>query len=164
VSSSLFFPLALHPTPLGAFFWLFPVLAALGSVAGPDQARQTQPGMSGIVRHAVFAIGGILPLLALVALALVPLASNTLAFFELWPLAFCTVVALLIGRASGSGASLPIALLALGAALPATALLVLSGYALYYFAPESVRPALGWAHAFVGLTMAVLIASHRRGV
>ena len=44
------------------------------------------------------------------------------------------------------------------------ALLVLSGYALYYFAPESVRPALGWAHAFVGLTMAVLIASHRRGV
>ena len=44
------------------------------------------------------------------------------------------------------------------------ALLVLSGYALFYFAPESVRPALGWAHAFVGVTMAVLIASHRRGV
>ena len=127
MSSSLFFPLAVHPTPLGAFFWLFPVLAALGSVAGPDQARQTHPGMSGSARHAVFAIGGILPLLALVALALVPLASNTLAFFELWPLAFCAVVALLIGRASGSEASLPIALLALGAALPATALLVLSG-------------------------------------
>ena len=42
-------------------------------------------------------------------------------------------------------------------------LLVLSGYALFYFAPESVRPALGWAHAFIGLTMAVLIAKHRRG-
>ena len=44
------------------------------------------------------------------------------------------------------------------------ALLVLSGYALYYFAPESLRPALGWAHAFLGVTMAVLIATHRRGV
>lgn len=44
------------------------------------------------------------------------------------------------------------------------ALLAISGYALFYFAPESVRPALGWAHAFVGATMAVLIASHRRGV
>ena len=44
------------------------------------------------------------------------------------------------------------------------ALLVLSGYLLFYFASESVRPALGWAHAFVGMTMAVLIASHRRGV
>ena len=44
------------------------------------------------------------------------------------------------------------------------ALLVLTGYLLLYFAPESVRPALGWAHAFIGLTMGVLIASHRRGV
>ena len=44
------------------------------------------------------------------------------------------------------------------------ALLVLSGYALYYFAPESLRPALGWAHAFLGVTMAVLIVFHRRGV
>lgn len=42
------------------------------------------------------------------------------------------------------------------------ALLALTGYALYYFAPETVRPALGWAHAFVGLSMAVLIGSHRR--
>jgi hypothetical protein len=42
-------------------------------------------------------------------------------------------------------------------------ILVLSGYLLYYFASESVRPALGWAHAAIGLTMAVLIASHRRG-
>ena len=44
------------------------------------------------------------------------------------------------------------------------AALVLSGYALYYFAPESLRPALGWAHAFLGLAMAVFIATHRRGV
>ncbi len=43
------------------------------------------------------------------------------------------------------------------------AVLALSGYALFYFASETVRPALGWAHAAVGVTMAVLIASHRRG-
>ncbi len=43
------------------------------------------------------------------------------------------------------------------------AVLALSGYALYYFASEAVRPALGWAHAAVGATMAVLIANHRRG-
>ncbi len=43
------------------------------------------------------------------------------------------------------------------------AVLALSGYALFYFASEAVRPALGWAHAAVGVTMAVLIASHRRG-
>jgi hypothetical protein len=44
------------------------------------------------------------------------------------------------------------------------ALLALTGYLLYYFAPESLRPALGWAHAFLGVAMAALIASHRRGV
>lgn len=44
------------------------------------------------------------------------------------------------------------------------ALLALTGYLLYYFASEAVRPALGWAHAIVGVTMGVLIASHRRGV
>ena len=44
------------------------------------------------------------------------------------------------------------------------ALLAVSGYLLYYFASEALRPALGWAHAFVGVTMGVLIASHRRGV
>ena len=43
------------------------------------------------------------------------------------------------------------------------ALLVASGYALYYFAPDSIRPALGWAHAFVGLAMGVLTTTHRRG-
>jgi uncharacterized membrane protein YfcA len=43
------------------------------------------------------------------------------------------------------------------------ALLALTGYLLYYFASEALRPALGWAHAFVGVVMGVLIASHRRG-
>ena len=42
--------------------------------------------------------------------------------------------------------------------------LAASGYVLFYFATDAVRPALGWAHAFVGVTMAVLIASHRRGI
>lgn len=44
------------------------------------------------------------------------------------------------------------------------ALLVLSGYLLFYFAPETVRPALGWAHALVGVAMAVLLTVHRRGL
>ena len=43
------------------------------------------------------------------------------------------------------------------------ALLVFSGYALYYFAPEAVRPALGWAHAGIGAVVGGLITSHRRG-
>jgi hypothetical protein len=42
-------------------------------------------------------------------------------------------------------------------------LLVLTGYALFYFANETVRPTLGWAHSLVGVAIAVLIASHRRG-
>lgn len=42
-------------------------------------------------------------------------------------------------------------------------LLVASGYALYYFAPEGVRPALGWAHAGLGLAMAGGLLWHRRG-
>ena len=42
--------------------------------------------------------------------------------------------------------------------------LALTGYLLYYFASEALRPALGWAHTFVGVLMGVLIASHRRGV
>lgn len=43
------------------------------------------------------------------------------------------------------------------------ALLVASGYALYYFAPEGVRPALGWAHAGIGVAMAGGVLWHRRG-
>ena len=52
-----------------------------------------------------------------------------------------------------------------GVALCAVAaLLVLSGYLLNYFAPEAVRPALGWVHTGIGIAMGVLIAIHRRGV
>ena len=40
--------------------------------------------------------------------------------------------------------------------------LAVTGYLLYYFAPNSVRPALGWAHTAVGLVMAGLVLSHRR--
>jgi hypothetical protein len=42
------------------------------------------------------------------------------------------------------------------------ALVVATGYLLYYFAPDTVRPALGWVHAGVGTAMAVLAAVHRR--
>ncbi len=45
----------------------------------------------------------------------------------------------------------------------AAGLLALTGYALFYFAPDTVRPALGWAHALVGFAMAALVAMHRRG-
>jgi hypothetical protein len=43
-------------------------------------------------------------------------------------------------------------------------ILAATGYLLFYFAPDSVRPTLGWAHALVGVLMALLVASHRRGV
>jgi len=42
------------------------------------------------------------------------------------------------------------------------ALLAATGYALYYFAPEPVRPALGWVHAGLGVAMAGLLLAHRR--
>jgi hypothetical protein len=42
------------------------------------------------------------------------------------------------------------------------ATLALTGYLLYYFAPDPVRPALGWLHTALGVAMAVLVASHRR--
>lgn len=44
------------------------------------------------------------------------------------------------------------------------ALLVLTGYMLYYFAPEDVRPPLGWVHAGLGLAMTLLVFGHRRAV
>jgi hypothetical protein len=44
------------------------------------------------------------------------------------------------------------------------ALLALSGYLLFYFAPEAIRPALGWAHTGLGVAMGLLLASHRRGL
>ena len=43
------------------------------------------------------------------------------------------------------------------------ATLALTGYLLYYFAPETVRPALGWLHSGLGVAMAVVVAAHRRG-
>lgn len=42
------------------------------------------------------------------------------------------------------------------------ALLMLTGYLLYYFAPEDVRPTLGVLHAALGVAMAALILVHRR--
>lgn len=41
-------------------------------------------------------------------------------------------------------------------------LLVVSGYALYYFAPEHVRPPLGWLHSALGGAMATVVVVHRR--
>ena len=42
------------------------------------------------------------------------------------------------------------------------ALLAASGYLLYYFAPDSVRPTLGWAHSAVGVAMAAVVFAHGR--
>jgi hypothetical protein len=42
------------------------------------------------------------------------------------------------------------------------ALTVGTGYLLYYFAPDTLRPALGWLHAGAGAAMAGLAAFHRR--
>ena len=55
-------------------------------------------------------------------------------------------------RQRGSG----VALCTLGA------LLVATGYALYYFALEGIRPPLGWLHGALGVAMAVVVAFHRR--
>ncbi|HEX6706685.1 MAG TPA: hypothetical protein VF169_18140 [Albitalea sp.] len=41
-------------------------------------------------------------------------------------------------------------------------LAVATGYLLYYFAPEPVRPALGWLHAAAGLALSAMFAVHRR--
>jgi hypothetical protein len=40
--------------------------------------------------------------------------------------------------------------------------LVLTGYALYYFAPENLRPTLGWLHTGLGVLMAALGAFHAK--
>jgi peptidoglycan/LPS O-acetylase OafA/YrhL len=40
--------------------------------------------------------------------------------------------------------------------------LAVSAYLLYYFAPDSIRPSLGWVHSGLGATMAVLVLVHRR--
>ena len=41
--------------------------------------------------------------------------------------------------------------------------LVFTAYLLYYFASESARPAIGWAHTGIGVIMATLVVAHRRG-
>ena len=43
------------------------------------------------------------------------------------------------------------------------ALLAVTGYLLYYFAPETLRPTLGWAHAIAGVAAGALLLRHRRG-
>jgi hypothetical protein len=42
------------------------------------------------------------------------------------------------------------------------ALLALTGYLLYYYAPEPLRPALGWTHAAIGIAMLGVVLRHRR--
>ncbi len=42
------------------------------------------------------------------------------------------------------------------------AAVALTGYLLYYFAPDTIRPGLGWIHAGVGTAMAFVVVSHRR--
>ena len=41
------------------------------------------------------------------------------------------------------------------------AVLAVTAYMLYYFAPETVRPALGWVHAIAGAAMGVMVFIHR---
>lgn len=43
------------------------------------------------------------------------------------------------------------------------ALLAFTGYLLYYFAPEWIRPAMGWVHAAAGAAVAVTLVMHRQG-
>ncbi len=46
--------------------------------------------------------------------------------------------------------------------LTLSALLALSGYALYYLVPEDWRPGWGWAHAAIGTLWALTLWVHRR--
>ncbi len=57
-----------------------------------------------------------------------------------------------LGRQRGTGVSV----------LSGLALLAISGYALYYFAPETLRAWLGNVHSAVGVTVAALLAWHSR--
>lgn len=50
--------------------------------------------------------------------------------------------------------------LALGALC---ALMAATGYLLYYCAPETLRPTLGWGHALTGAAGAAVLVWHRRG-
>jgi hypothetical protein len=40
--------------------------------------------------------------------------------------------------------------------------LVATGYLLYYFAPDTLRPGLGWIHAGAGIAISPLFLVHRR--
>jgi hypothetical protein len=40
--------------------------------------------------------------------------------------------------------------------------LALTGYLLYYFAPETLRPALGWLHSGLGVAMGGVLLEHQR--
>jgi hypothetical protein len=46
--------------------------------------------------------------------------------------------------------------------LACLAIAAATAYALYYFAPDPVRPALGWMHAAVGCAWGATIVWHRR--
>ena len=41
-------------------------------------------------------------------------------------------------------------------------LLALTGWQLYYLAPESIRPGLGWLHSALGAIVGALLVMHRR--
>ena len=42
-------------------------------------------------------------------------------------------------------------------------MLAVSAFLLYYFAPDSIRPGLGWLHSGLGAAMAAVVLAHRRG-
>ena len=42
------------------------------------------------------------------------------------------------------------------------AVVVITAYALYYFAPDTIRPSLGWLHAVIGCAWGGTIVWHRR--
>jgi len=63
----------------------------------------------------------------------------------------------LTGRRRWSGQRRSGLLLCIGSGL-----LALTGYLLFYFAPENLRPALGWVHAGIGGAVLLLGIGHRR--
>jgi hypothetical protein len=40
--------------------------------------------------------------------------------------------------------------------------LATTSYLLYYFAPDSIRPGLGWLHSGLGASLTALVLAHRR--
>ena len=46
--------------------------------------------------------------------------------------------------------------------LASLAVAVITAYALYYFAPDTIRPSLGWLHAVIGCAWGGTIMWHRR--